>query len=512
MQLTNQVPISRIDFSDLATGIINSRRCLVISYNGNMKSKRPSATNASLETSTPRIVAPGLLAALVLIAVHPMPACGSERAFQILHEFSNLDGGPSGPWELIQSRDGDFYASTSAGGSNNVGTIVRLTQGGDVTTLVSFGGPNGDYPEEGLIEGADGNFYGTTYQAGGMAGGAIFKMTPAGAFTNLHHFDCMNGEGLGPICRLTQTPNGEIYGTTFYGGTSGCFGNSAGTVFKITTNGEFTTVLSFNRTNGANPQCGLILGSDSALYGSTSGGGGPSGDGYGTIFRLTTNGVLTTLHTFDYPIDGSVPSGHLLQASDGNFYGTTEYGTNNSFGTIFRMTPAGTLTTLVSFNGTNGSNPHGDLIQPSDGFIYGRTIAGGRFDKGTLFKLSTNGVLTTILNFDGTNGVGPLAAMVVGRDGNLYGTTVIGGSGGGGVAFRLVPQPHITHIDCSNALLTVAWTSFIGGIYRIEETTNLTAARWTPLSSSVTASNTLTTLSLAFVKGSQGFYRVVLLP
>ena len=501
-----------IDFSDMAAAFSIHTFPPVRSYNRDMKTNHPSVTNVRLETYTPRIGALGLLAVLVLVSALPMPACGSERAFQVLHEFSNLDGGPSGPWELIQSRNGDFYASSAGGGSNRIGTIFRLSQGGGVTTLVSFGGTNGDHPEEGLIEGADGNFYGTTYQAHGIAGGAIFQTTPAGAFANLHHFACTNGEGLGPICRLTQIPNGEIYGTTFYGGASGCSGIGAGTVFKITTNGAFTTVLSFNGTNGANPQCGLILGSDGALYGSTTGSGGPSGDGYGTIFRLTTNGVLTTLHTFDYLTDGSLPSGNLLQASDGNFYGTTEYGTNHDFGTIFRMTPAGTLTTLVNLRGTNGSYPHGDLIQTGDGFIYGRTISGGAYNKGTLFRLSTNGVFTTILNFNGTNGTGPWAAMVVGRDGNLYGTTAIGGPGGGGVAFRLVPTPLITHFGCSPALLTLTWTSFAGGIYRIEETTNLTASSWTPISSSVTATNTVTTLSLPYDKGSQGFCRVVLLP
>ena len=439
-------------------------------------------------------------------------AFGAEWAFEILHEFSNTDGGPSEPWELIQTRDGDFFASSMSGGSSHAGTIFRLDRDGGVTLLMSLGGTNGDYPQEGLIEGADGNFYGTTYQAGGQANGAIFKFTPAGLFTNLHRFRCLEGEGGGPICRLAQTPDGDLYGTTFYGGASGCMGNSAGTVFKIATNGVFTTVLSFDRTNGANPQCGLVLGGDGALYGSTTGGGGPSGDAYGTIFRLSTNGVLTTLQTFNYSTDGSLPSGNLLQASDGNFYGTTEYGINNDFGTVFRMTPGGALTTLVNLTGINGSYPHGDLVQAGDGCIYGRTIVGGKYDYGTLFRLTTNGVFTTVLDFDGTNGTGPWAAMLLGRDGNLYGTTAIGGTHDAGVAFRLAFPPRITDIGCSNGLATVTWTSLIRRVYRVEQNTSLVGTNWTPVSADIIATSSTAVFSLPADTNRQGFYRVMLRP
>ncbi|HZR18003.1 MAG TPA: choice-of-anchor tandem repeat GloVer-containing protein [Verrucomicrobiae bacterium] len=189
------------------------------------------------------------------------------------------------------------------GGSNNVGTIFRVDPDGTVNTMITFGGGIGGYPQEGLIQANDGSFYGTTYQSGGEANGSIFRMTPEGVFTTLHWFDCSQGEGIGPICRLMQTPDGGLYGTTFYGGASGCMGNSSGTAFRITTNGVFTTVVSFDRTNGANPQCGLILGRDRALYGSTT---GLTGDAYGTIFRLTTNGLLSTLHTFNVEVDGSL--------------------------------------------------------------------------------------------------------------------------------------------------------------------------------------------------------------
>jgi len=435
--------------------------------------------------------------------------CRAELTLQVLHEFNSTNGGPSSLWEIVQSRDGSFYGSSEQGGTNNAGMIFRMTPAGDVTTLFSFGGAFGYYPQAGLIEGADGNFYGTTYQDFNAAAGTVFKMTPEGIFTNLHHFDCSLGEGIGPICRLTQTPDGDLYGTTYFGGAGSCLDNGAGTVFKVTTNGLFSTVLSFNGTNGNNPQAGLILGSDGALYGSTTGGGGPSGDGAGTIFRLTTNGVLTTLHTFTGPADGGRPSGNLLLASDGNFYGTTESArTNTGFGSIFKMTPGGSLTTILDFNGTNGSFPHGDLVQGRDGAIYGRTIGG----PGTLFRLTINGDFTNILSFGSAKGENPWAALVPGRDGNLYGTTFYGGSGDGGVVFRLVSEPVITYFGRSNQSVNLTWTSFTNGIYRLEQTTNLLLTNWAPVASSITATVDSTTFVSPPQTESRSFYRIVLLP
>ncbi|HOY59857.1 MAG TPA: hypothetical protein PK640_17205 [Verrucomicrobiota bacterium] len=455
-----------------------------------------------------------LLSALVLtvaLGLHPGCARGAEWAYQILHEFSSTAGGPWMPWELVQSRDGNLYASSEVGRSNHVGTVFRLAPGGAITTLLSFGSGNGDYPQEGLIEAADGKFYGTTYQDGGTASGAVFRITPQGGFTVLHRLDCAKGEGLGPICRLTQVPNGEIYGTTFYGGASGCFGNSAGTVFKLTPNGAFTTVVSFDGTNGSNPQCGLVFSPDGHFYGSTTGGGGPAGDGYGTIFRLTTNGVLTTLHTFDYRKDGSRPSGSLLLATDGNLYGTTEYGIKQDFGTIFRMAPDGDLTTLVNFNGNNGRYPHGDLIQTSNGFMYGRTITGGPNDAGTLFRLNANGDFTTILDFNGANGGGPWAALVQGRDGQLYGSTAMGGAGQGGVALGLSPRPELTNLSRSNDVVTLTWTSFTNGVYRVQQNTSLTPNNWMSLSPEITATADTTVRTFPAAPGDAAFYRVLLL-
>ena len=333
--------------------------------------------------------------------------------------------------------------------------------------------------------------------------------TPQGEVTNLHHFNCNLGEGISPICRLTQISDGDLYGTTYFGGVTGCFGNSQGTVFRVTTNGAFATIFSFNGTNGGNPQCGLIEGPDGALYGSTTGGGGPFGDGAGTIFKLTTNGTLTS---FNGITDGHRPSGNLLLASDGNFYGTTEAGRDtNAFGSIFKMTSGGTLTTILDFNGTNGDYPHGDLVQANDGTIYGRTIGGGKFRTGTLFRLTTNGVFDTIFDFGAGNGENVWAALVPGKDGNLYGTTFYGGSGDGGVAYRLVSKPVITGLSRSNQSFALTWTSFTNGLYRLEQTTNIVLTNWTPLANGIIGNSNNTTYTAPAQTDSQSFYRVLLL-
>ncbi len=188
------------------------------------------------------------------------------------------------------------------------------------------------------------------------------------------------------------------------------------------------------------PKAGLVQGSDGNFYGTTEYGGA---SGSGTVFQMTPAGVLTTLVLFN-GTNGSHPSAALAQGSDGNFYGTTAYGgTNGNKGTVFQMTPAGALTTLVSFNGTNGSRPVAGLVQGSDGNFYGTTLLGGANNHGTVFKMTTGGVLTTLVSFNGANGLSPFAPLVQGSDGNFYGTTAGGngywlndGYGGYGTVFQ----------------------------------------------------------------------------
>jgi uncharacterized repeat protein (TIGR03803 family) len=181
-----------------------------------------------------------------------------------------------------------------------------------------------------------------------------------------------------------------------------------------------------------------VQGTDGNFYGTTYQGGT---SGYGTVFQITPAGTLTTLHSFANSSDGGYPDAGLVQGTDGNFYGTTANGGTSGYGTVFQITPAGTLTTLHSFSGSDGRNPYATLVQGTDGNFYGTTANGGTSGAGTVFKITPAGTLTTLHSFSGTDGSYPQAGLVQGTDGNFYGTTSQSGPLGGGVVFRLTPGP-----------------------------------------------------------------------
>src|ERR1019366_4730199 len=160
--------------------------------------------------------------------------------------------------------------------------------------------------------------------------------------------------------------------------------------------------------------------------------------------------TLTTLVSFDLT-NGASPLAGLVQGRDGNFYGTTPqlFGTND-LGTVFKMTPAGALTTLVAFNGTNGANPRAGLVQGNDGNFYGTTAGSGASDRGMIFKITSAGELATLVSFDGTNGAVPEACLVQGNDGNFYGTTVLGGDSYNGTVFMVTPSGTLTNLVSFN--------------------------------------------------------------
>ncbi|MGA8153423.1 MAG: choice-of-anchor tandem repeat GloVer-containing protein [Terriglobales bacterium] len=314
------------------------------------------------------------------------------------------------------------------------------------TSLVSFDGTNGSNTYyESLVQGTDGNLYGTTTYGGaneqncyGESCGTVFKITPAGTLTTLHKFGFADG-GL-PEAGLAQTIDGNFYGTAAVGGSSGF-----GTIFKITPAGRLTTVYEFqNSTDGGNPLGALVRAHNGIFYGTTSyGGGNPCA--CGTVFKVTSEGTLTTLHTFvGGGTEGNYPEAGLVQGADGNFYGTTAAGGANGYGTVFKITPAGTLTTLHNFDGTDGANPWAGLLQGTDGKLYGTTTYGGTsgsgcggFGCGTVFKITRAGTLTTLHNFDGTDGGNPLGGLAQATNGTFYGTTSAGSTDNHGTVFSL---------------------------------------------------------------------------
>ena len=203
----------------------------------------------------------------------------------------------------------------------------------------------------------------------------------------------------------------------------------------MTTNGAYYLLCSLsNRSDGIFPCAGVVQGSDGDFYGTTYRGGALD---FGTIFRTTSNGVLTTLFSFN-DTNGSFPYAGLRQAADGNFYGATSSGGSYSNGTIFRITPSGAFSNLYSFTGgSDGRGPAAKLLEGADGNFFGTTAYGGSYGFGTAFRINPNGLVTTLAQFDGFNGANPQAPLMQATDGNFYGTTQNGGANGKGVVFRL---------------------------------------------------------------------------
>jgi uncharacterized repeat protein (TIGR03803 family) len=379
-----------------------------------------------------------------------------QLTYTMLHSFDNTDG-EQPEAALVQATNGSLYGTTSAGGANGGGTIFKITPRGKLTTVYNFcsqtncaDGQNANA----LVQATDGNFYGTTISGGDNGGGTVFRFS-RGKLTTLYNFcsqtNCADGST--PFEALIQATDGNFYGTTFAGGANGTctsFGFvGCGTIFKITPSGRLTTLYSFcsqsGCTDGESPN-GLIQATDGNFYGVADAGGANNetfcsnlgANGCGTVFQITPRGKLTTVYNFcsqNNCADGQSANA-LIQATDGNFYGTTFYGgASGNGGTVFRITRRGTLTTLYSFSDADGIFPDAGLVQATDGNLYGTTeIAGANGHGGTIFKITpTTGTLTTIYNFcsqsDCTDGYGPAAALVQDTNGNLYGSTFAGGAG-----------------------------------------------------------------------------------
>ena len=368
----------------------------------------------------------------------------AQTKFTSLFTFEGTNGANPHYVDLVQGLDGELYGTTQVSTGTN-GTVFKITTAGKLTTLHTFcteGYPctDGATPYAGLMLDTNGNFYGTTTGGGANSDGTVFEITSGGKLTTLHSFDIT--DGYEPEVGLIQATNGELYGTTSEGGTS-----ADGTIYEMTSGGKLTSLLSFDGANGVYPDARLVQGTDGNFYGTTLEGSANSG----TVFKITSAGKLTTLHKFD-GTDGGGPTGALIQATNGNFYGTTTGdGANSTGGTVFEITPAGKLTTLYSFcskpDCTDGSTPYAGLIQATDGNLYGTTFNGGLSEPscsggcGTIFKITTAGKLTTLYNFCSksgcTDGSSPDGGLVQDTNGTFYGTSYYGGTVGIGTVFSL---------------------------------------------------------------------------
>jgi uncharacterized repeat protein (TIGR03803 family) len=353
---------------------------------------------------------------------------------------------------LVQAADGSVYGTTTQGGPRHVGTVFRVTYDGVTTVVHSFTGVDGATPHAALVQAPDGSFYGTTGAGGGSNLGTVFRMAPDGTLTVLHAFSG-GTDGARPYASMVRGPDGAVYGTTRDGGPL-----NFGTVFRVAPDGSYTVLYSFaGGYDGGHPLAALVLGTDGNFYGTTSITGAFNA---GTAFRITLQGRLTILHAFSGTDgtgrDGSYPRAALLQARDGNFYGTTYAGGTFGYGTMFRMTAEGAVTILHSFAWVDGINPVAPLIQGSDGNLYGTASDGGVgkcVPAGTAFRSTLNGFVTVLYSFSGNIGgyiepgcfadvIGthPVDALLQGPDGNMYGTSSQGFYGYGGV-FRLRVWP-----------------------------------------------------------------------
>ncbi len=315
----------------------------------------------------------------------------------------------------------------------------------NLVILVNFEGTNGAQPECDLYEGSDGNLYGTTYQGGnlmldsGLGYGSVFKCTLGGQLTTLATFAVTNGYG--PHGGLMQGNDGNFYGTTQLGGTNA---NAYGTLFRITTNGVLTPLVYFNDTNGGDPYGQLVLGSNGLLYGTTA--AGIVGTNAGTIFACSTNGGLTTLAALDPNTVGETPWAGLLLGTNGLLYGTTTLEGSGGYGSLFSITTNGAISPVAEFSLPNPhpANPYGGVVYGSDGLLYGMTTQGGsNYVNGTVYNITGSGPVI-VVNFNGTNGSGPMGRLCLANNNYLYGMTEQGGPLQDGNIFKISPAGVLT--------------------------------------------------------------------
>ncbi|HWY52992.1 MAG TPA: choice-of-anchor tandem repeat GloVer-containing protein [Terriglobales bacterium] len=393
---------------------------------------------------------------MILLTAAAKPVAHAQT-YTVLYNYSpgTKAGDPSSPQYtgiIAQGQDGNLFSTTPAGGTlcSFCGVLIKMTPSGTLTHVFDFNYPNAApySPFSGLTLGKDGNFYGTTEAGGNFNLGTVFKSSASGNLTKVYDFGTCKypcKEGAYPKAPPVQGRDGNFYGTTPHS----TDGTDNGIVYKITPTGKYTPIYAFDGVSGGNPNDPLTLGTDGNFYGTTAKGGktiqncAPNNATCGTVFKITPAGRVIFLYKFDQT-HGAAPLGPLVQASDGNFYGTTSAGgDSHGDGVIFKITPQGKFTLLYALNGSvDGKQPSAGLAQVTDGkgntiALYGATQAGGSKGYGTLFKVSLSGGFTRLYDFDNTTGRTPEITLLQDTTGTLYGETFEGGSDGAGVFYSL---------------------------------------------------------------------------
>lgn len=400
-----------------------------------------------------------ILASVLALAVSVPLDSTHARGFTVLYTFQGSPDGDLPEAGLIMDQQGNLYGTTEAGGDEDCpgdgtgcGIVFKLAPDGTETVLHSFtGGSDGIYPEADLIMDEEGNLYGTTFTGGssgcsGWGCGTVFAVAPDSAETVLYTFTG-GADGAYPYAGLVTDNSGNLYGTTYQGGGTGCSdGQGCGTVFELAPDGTETRLHAFQdgTGDGQYPKGGVVRDRHGNLYGTTYLGGSLDG---GTIFKLASDGTETILHSFCTYInecpDGQFPDAGLIRDAKGNLYGTTYQGGADGDGTVFKLAPDGTETVFYSFKGGSGdgSFPTDDLVRDDRGNLYGTTEYGGRgcdYGCGTVFKVAPDGTEKVMYFFTcGSDGAAPVANLIAGQDDNLYGTAAEACGTGYGTVFAL---------------------------------------------------------------------------
>jgi len=410
-------------------------------------------SNQSMSIRFSRITRRGLsfYLPIVLLTVWIMPGVGQAQTFSVVYSFRGAPDGATPYSGVIADNAGNLYGTTNVGGKYGWGTVYKVDSSGRETVLHSFAGAehnghDGLYPWSGVVMDGSDNFYGTTYEGGTgscyLGCGTVYELSAAGKIKILHSFQNAPDGAWPYFGSLVRGSSGSLYGTTNYGGASGILG----TIFKVDSTGKESVIYSFNANQGgAYPFGGLIADQSGNLYGTAQIGGQYNS---GTVYRLNPAGKLTTLHSFDGGgfngnKDGGDPEDTLVRDAKGNIYGTTLFGgTYYYYGAIFKINSKGAETLVHSFTGgSDGANPYAGLALDAQGNLYGTASAGGTYGQGVVFKLNPAGKLTTLHEFTGGHDGGvPLGGTLwlSPKDGSLYGTASAGGKGKG-VVFRIKP-------------------------------------------------------------------------
>lgn len=383
------------------------------------------------------------------------------------------------PNGLTKAADGNLYGTTPGGGTNDRGTIFKVTAAGVLSEVAEFGPQHGRDPASVLAQARDGSFYGTTYDGGDFNSGTVFKLSPSGELSTVASFEAGTVGPSYPSGGLVQIAPGAFVGTSTTGGANG-----VGTMFRVTSRGMVSVKASFHGVPDHSPDSKMLMGEDGAFYGTTATGlnqnravfiMSPKGKisrlveiepldgrailgwvdskrdevygvltnggdlGVGEVFKVDRKGRMTTLHSFDE--SGAFPNG-IVKGSDGNWYGTTREGGSLLSGSFFRLTRDGLYTTLAEFDPAISRFPNSGLIEATDGNFYGTTEYGGTNDHGTVFKVSPSGEFATLVEFgeDGTEGGQPNSGLIEGSDSNFYGILPRGGPFDAGSVYKVTPE------------------------------------------------------------------------